>query len=336
MKVLFRNIAYIFSLTPAVAVCIGNIYGGTYSALNLVYSMGFLAAIEWLLQPIKNNQASAANSKLPKLILLLHIPAQILCLMSFFYGIKTGALQDFWIWVAAVSMGINTGSAAIVVAHEFIHRKAAWQQFLGKWLLFTAGNFYFFVEHLRVHHKWVGTSKDTASAQKGENLYAFFLRSGLGQIKSAWKLESERLHGKNKSIWSLNHYVIRQIILHILFDCAIVFWIGPIALVAFVLHCVVANFLLEYVNYIEHYGLTRRENERVNEMHSWQSDSIVSRFLLVDLSRHADHHYYAAKPFHTLDSHVKSPELPSGYAGLFFVAAIPPLWFKLIDNRIPA
>jgi alkane 1-monooxygenase len=99
---------------------------------------------------------------------------------------------------------------------------------------------------------------------------------------------------------------------------------------------VVANFLLEYVNYIEHYGLTRRENERVNEMHSWQSDSIVSRFLLVDLSRHADHHYYAAKPFHTLDSHVKSPELPSGYAGLFFVAAIPPLWFKLIDNRIPA
>lgn len=335
MKIYFRNISYLLSLTPAFAVCAGNLLGESWSALNIIYSMGFLAALEWIIQVNKNNNASEATDSLPNLILLMHVLAQIACLASFFYGIHTHALQGIWIWVAAISMGINTGSAAIVVAHEYIHRKPRWQQFLGKFLLFTAGNFYFYIEHLRVHHKWVGTAKDTASAKQGENLYAFFVRSGLGQIKSAWQLESERLKAKKQSMWSLNHYVIRQIVLHILLDSAIIFWVGPTALLAFVLHCLTANFLLEYVNYIEHYGLSRKESERVTEVHSWQSDSPISRFLLIDLSRHADHHFYASKPYHTLSSYTTSPELPSGYAGMFFIAAIPPLWFKLIDKRIP-
>jgi alkane 1-monooxygenase len=156
----------------------------------------------------------------------------------------------------------------------------------------------------------------------------------MGQIKGAWQLESERVRKAGKSIWSLNHYVVRQVVLHLLLDVLIWYSLGYIALLGFVLHCVVANFLLEYVNYIEHYGLSRDEKVRVTELHSWQSDIPVSRFLLIDLSRHADHHYHASKPYHTLLSYEKSPELPSGYAGLFFVAAIPPLWFSLMDARI--
>ncbi|MCG9879581.1 MAG: alkane 1-monooxygenase [Bacteroidia bacterium] len=331
-----RNITYLFSLLPALAVTVGNISGGILSALNLVLSMGILAALEWIIPPNKNNQSSQNKDQIPSIIIYLHIPAQLICIGSFFYGIQQQILIEQWIWISAISMGINSGSAAIVVAHEFIHRKSTFKQFLGKWLLFTVGNFYFYVEHLRVHHKWVGTAKDTASAQKGENLYAFFLRSGIGQISNAWKLESERLKTKNKIYWPLNHYIIRQIIFHLLLDTCIIFWFGPTALLAFVLHCLVANFLLEYVNYIEHYGLSREENERVTELHSWQSDSPISRFLLIDLSRHADHHFHAAKPYHTLDSHPNSPELPSGYAGMFIIAAIPPLWFRMIDKRIPA
>jgi alkane 1-monooxygenase len=64
-------------------------------------------------------------------------------------------------------------------------------------------------------------------------------------------------------------------------------------------------------------------------VHSWQSNKFVSRFVLVDLSRHADHHYYASKPFHTLISYEKSPVLPGGYASLILPALIPFWWRKL-------
>jgi len=334
LKPFNRNITYLLSITPALAVICGNLNGGWWSLLNVVYSLVFLGAAEWLLKPVKDNAHSNKDDSLPQFILFLHLPMQAVCIISFFYGIYTNILHGQWLWYAAISMGVNTGSAAIVVAHEFIHRKEKIIQFFGRWLLFTAGNFYFFIEHLRVHHKWVGTVKDAATAKKGQSLYAFFLSSSLGQIKGAWCLENERLTKTGKSFFTLNHYVIRQVVLHLLLDMLIWYCLGPIALLAFVLHCLVANFLLEYVNYIEHYGLSRDDKDRVTEIHSWQSDIPVSRFLLVDLSIHADHHYYASKPYHTLSSYEKSPELPSGYAGLFFVAAIPPLWFSIMDKRI--
>lgn len=335
MKPQIRNLLYLFSLTPVLMVVFGNLSGGFLVHTNIIYSLLVLGISEWVSKPLPSNAHSPKEDTLPLFVLWLHIPAQLLSLFTFFYGIHQGIIEHIWLVGAAFSMGIYSGSGAIVVAHELIHRKEPVHQWMGKFLLFTAGNFYFYVEHLRVHHKWVGTNRDSATALKGQSLYHFFVSSSLGQIKGAWKLENERLRKAAKHPFSLNHYVIRQVFLHILLDTAIVWLIGWLALGAFVLHCVVANFLLEYVNYIEHYGLSRNDNERVTEKHSWQSDLFVSRFVLIDLSRHADHHYYASKPYHTLDSYAQSPVLPSGYAGLFFIAAIPPLWFKVMDSRLP-
>jgi alkane 1-monooxygenase len=124
--------------------------------------------------------------------------------------------------------------------------------------------------------------------------------------------------------------MVQQFVFHVVFDVFLYLLAGPLALAAWFAQCIVANFLLEYVNYIEHYGLERNEKERVSAIHSWQSDQFVSRFVLVDLSRHADHHYLASKPFHTLESYSQSPVLPAGYPTLILPALIPPLWRKLI------
>lgn len=331
----FRNLLYTLSLTPALLVIYGNLHGGFSVWLNSIYLLGVLATLEWLMPLVKSNQHSDKADVLPKFILLLHIPAQLACLLSFFIGIHAGLLAGTAALGAAVSMGLNTGSSAIVVAHEFIHQKNKLAQFLGKWLLFTAGNFQFYVEHLRVHHKWVGTPTDSASAKKNQSLYSFFFSSTSGQFLSAFRLENQRMKKEGRYAFSLHHYVIRQLVLHVLFDTVLVITVGWAALGWFVLHCVLANFLLEYVNYIEHYGLTRDAKQRTTEQHSWQSNQPISRFFLIDLSRHADHHYYASKPYHTLSTYDNSPELPSGYAGMFVVAAIPPLWFMVMNKRIP-
>jgi alkane 1-monooxygenase len=111
------------------------------------------------------------------------------------------------------------------------------------------------------------------------------------------------------------------------------YFIGLIGVGAFLLQVFFANFLLEYTNYIEHYGLSRSPDERVTEKHSWQTDKVLSRYFLIDLSRHADHHYYASKPYHTLKSYDTSPVLPYGYVSMVFFALIPPLFFRLMHQK---
>lgn len=329
MNATLRNWLYSLSLTPGLVVVYGNLHGGIWSIANVIYSLVVLGLVEVVTKNFTSQENSGNDDMIPNLILWLHVPLQMASILSFVYGVKYNIIGDYHIWYAALSMSVYTGSGAIVMAHEFIHRKGVLPQWAGKFLLFTAGNFYFFIEHLRVHHKWVGTARDSATAKRGQSVYGFFFTSGLGQIKSAWKLEAERCRKENKSVWGHENYMIRQLFYHVIFDTTLVVIAGPLALAAWFAHCLLANFLLEYVNYIEHYGLARNEKERVTELHSWQSDKFVSRFVLVDLSRHADHHYYASKPFHTLNSYPQSPVLPGGYASLIIPALIPPLWKHL-------
>lgn len=329
-----RNWFYLFSFLPSFFAIYGNIYGGYFAFGNFIFSLGFLATFEWISKEFLSNQASEKDDDIPKYILLLHIPLQLISVGSLFYGIYSQSLTDYFIVGAALSTGLNSGSSAIIVSHEYIHRKVKYERLLGKLLLFSAGNMYFYIDHLKVHHKWVGTDKDHATAKYGENLYQFFVRSVSGQFWGAIAIEAQRLKAENKMAYGFENYVIRQIILHVFLLIGIYYFIGIFGLLAWLSQCFFANFLLEYVNYIQHYGLSRDYKERVTEEHSWQSDRFISRFVLVDLSRHADHHYYASKPYHTLISYPNSPILPAGYAGLFFVAAVPPLWFKIMHPKI--
>jgi alkane 1-monooxygenase len=328
-----RNINYLWALFPSVLVIAGNFLGGGWSLLNTIFTLAVLGLLEIILpQNTSNNKNDIAI--LPDAILKLAVVFQTLSLASLFIAIYTEHLTGAWIYVAAFSTGVNSGTLAIVTAHEMIHRKDKFWQRAGKYQLFSVGNIYFYNEHLFVHHKLVGTDKDPASARKGESYYAFSIRSILGQLKGAWKIEKERLAKKGKNLFSGYNYMgLSGVLLLIL-------TIGFAAIrleltLAFILQGFVANLLLEYTNYIEHYGLQRDEKTRVTEIHSWQTDKVISRFFLIDLSRHADHHFHAAKPYHTLESYQNSPLLPGGYASMFFAALIPPLWFKLLDNRIP-
>lgn len=329
-----RNWLYTLSLTPGLITIYGNLTGGVFTFGNIVFSLVFLAISEWISKDFLSNAASDKDDIIPKFILILHIPFQLISVASLFYGIYTNVLTEYFIIGAALSTGLNSGTSAIIVSHEYIHRKVKYERMLGKLLLFLAGNSYFYIDHLKVHHKWVGTNKDHATARFGESLYAFFVRSVSGQFLGAINIESQRLKTENKMPFGSGNYVIRQLVLQSVLIFCLYYFIGIIAVGAWLIQCFFANFLLEYVNYIQHYGLSRDENQRVTEEHSWQSDKFASRFVLVDLSRHADHHYYASKPYHTLKTYPNSPVLPSGYAGLFFFAAIPKLWFSIMNKKI--
>jgi len=329
----FRNYKYILSLIPGIVVIFGNVMGGWWGVSNLIFSLVLLGIVEWLTPEDKRNEGNY-GSVLPDIILFFHVPVQIAALTTLFISIQADKFTSTQLIIAAISTGVNSGSSAIVIAHEMIHRKnILWQQ-LGKLLLFSAGNIYFFVEHLRVHHKWVGTNHDPATARLNESVYHFFFRSTAGQIIHAIRLENLRLKSSAKSFTVFGNYVYRNLLLQIMFCVFLLYAIGITAVTGYIIQILVANFLLEYTNYIEHYGLSRKDNERVTASLSWQSDKVISRFFLIDLSRHSDHHYFASKPFHTLDTHGESPVLPTGYITGIYLALIPGLWFKVVNKRL--
>lgn len=328
-----RNWKYFTGLTPGLLVLAGNLYGGWLTLANAVFILVFLGIAEWFMGEDHDNAHSPAADTLPELLLVLHAVLHGLCLLSFFYSIHSGTLQGVWIWTAALSLGIHGGSSAIVIAHELIHKKENSKQWIGRLLLASTGNFYFHVHHLRIHHRWVGTEHDAATARKGESVYGFFIRSVVQQIRQAAASEDKRLKGR---FLSLENEMVRPALIHLLLlggSFAAAGWTG---LLAYGLACFVSCFLLEYVNYIEHYGLQRADDQKVTPMHSWSTDKTVSRYLLIDLSRHADHHAFPSRPYHTLRSYSDAPSLPGGYAGLVIPALIPPLWYALVHPRIAA
>jgi alkane 1-monooxygenase len=191
-----------------------------------------------------------------------------------------------------------------------IHRKQAYFRFAGIWNLLLVNYSHFYVEHIRGHHKNVGTSRDAATAHYGESFYRFFLRTVPAQYSSALNIEAERLKKKSKHPFGFQNLIIQLTLLQVALSVTVLIFFGRFALLAYLHQSLIAFFLLEYVNYIEHYGLSRAEGARVNATHSWQSDMPVSRFALIELSRHADHHVIASKPYYRLSSLDDSPYFP--------------------------
>jgi len=58
--------------------------------------------------------------------------------------------------------------------------------------------------------------------------------------------------------------------------------------------------------------------------------------LLFHLQRHSYHHANLIIRYQSLWYFTDLPSLPSGYYGLYVVAYLPALWFKMMDSRLLA
>ena len=230
--------------------------------------------------------------------------------------------------LATLSTGLSTGISGIVVAHELIHRKGV-PKYCGYLLLWSATYMHFESEHVQGHHKYVGTDLDPASARASEGLQYFFLRTVPQQFISSWEIASKR---SNSVIF---HSAALFLLIEISTLLVLYFLFGPLIFFAFLGQCLVAIYLLEYVNYIRHWGLRREAKDRITPQTSWQSNARLSRYVLVELTRHADHHLFANRPYQSLRSYADAPNLPTGYFGCFYLAILPPLWKRVMTPRLP-
>ncbi|HVU01354.1 MAG TPA: alkane 1-monooxygenase [Polyangiaceae bacterium] len=226
------------------------------------------------------------------------------------------------LFAVMVVSGTTAGYSGIVVAHELVHRRGRVEHFLGRLLLMFVCYEQFATEHVRGHHPRLGTSEDPATARYGENLTDFMKRTIPAQFKSAWRLEKIRLGDermKNTDPRMLRHRVLQGVVAEVFILAGYLVLGGPLALVFFLLQSRSAVVLLETVNYIEHWGITRA-TRTVTPADSWDTDNAFTLRTLVGLSRHADHHAQASRPYQALRYFEQSPKMPLGYYGTILLA----------------
>jgi alkane 1-monooxygenase len=295
-----------------------------------------IAAVDALWPGAQRSPAPVGPQPQLRWLLRLYVPLQLALLLA---GLAAAPGID-WPQVAGLAFGVGfvTGSLGITFAHDLGHSRSRFDRALG-WVLMAGVNYsHFMVEHYRGHHPRAATRDDPASARPGESLWRFLPRTLRGSFTDAWRLDALQLRRSGRGwrssplawSWGLNLAFI------VLLAAAgqwkmLAFWLGQSAL---------AIWLLETVNYIEHYGLQRAvaadgRREPFGMQHAWNADHVLSNSVLANLQRHSDHHLRALTPFAQLQA-LPGPQLPTGYAGCIWLAAVPPLWFAIMDRRLAA
>tara|TARA_B100001093_G_scaffold360267_1_gene344985 strand:+ start:3095 stop:4132 length:1038 start_codon:yes stop_codon:yes gene_type:complete len=315
----------------------------TYSAFLYAYAM--IPMIEFALKNDERNLSKFEESLAKKniaydLVLYVSVALHMVLLSLFLFSLEDGTLQMYEVVGRVLSMGLVT-TFAINLAHELGHRQTWREQFLSKLMLLTTLMMHFFIEHNRGHHKNVATFEDPSTARKGETVYAFWFRAILNEYLSAWRLEKKRLDVIKQSNLSLQNEMVQFQIIQFLFVGLIYYLFGGFILLAFLFNAAIAYVSFETVQYLEHYGLQRKKNEkgrheRVKAHHSWNSNHVFGRLMMFNLSRHSDHHFKAHKKYQVLNHHDDAPQLPTGYPGMMILSLIPPLWFRVMNPKLEA
>jgi alkane 1-monooxygenase len=222
-------------------------------------------------------------------------------------------------------MGILSGIFGINLAHELGHRSKKAEQFMAKSLLLTSLYMHFFIEHNKGHHTHVSTPDDPSSAKYKQSVFSFWLQTFPGTLRSAWRIDAQQ--------------TMLFIFIQLSFLAVIGWFFGTLVMGSFMAAALIGSIQLETVNYIEHYGLARDRvesgrYERVKPHHSWNSNHIMGRLLLFELSRHSDHHYQASRKYQVLRHQEDTPQMPTGYPGMILLALIPPIWFRVMDAQM--
>ena len=316
---------------------------GIYAFFGLFFLYVLVPILEQIL-PLSSYNLKKAEKELAKessffdLTLYLLVPLHLFVIYSFLITVSSAAISALDLTACVLMMGTILGVNGINVGHELGHKtNHPFKMFLAHVMLTTSIQNHFVTYHNSGHHRDIGTPKDLSSAKQGDNFYYFALRSQIGGYFKTWKLESKRLTalGKNKLI---NPMIIYTLI-PLLFLTTIYFFFNFNTMLIYGITGIYGISVLEAQNYFAHYGLRRKKQEngryeKVQPKHSWNSDHLIGRVLLFELTRHSDHHHMGAKPFQLLESKKDSPLLPFGYPMMLMLSYFPFIFKPIMKKHL--
>jgi alkane 1-monooxygenase len=319
--------------------------GGWALALLPLCSWGLFTILDAVTGLNEDNpDSTTAEDKLfwYRLVTLIWAPLQAALLFGLiWYATRADHLGTGEKVALFFGMGVISGTVGINYSHELMHQKTKLERWLADILLSMVLYSHFRSEHLRVHHLYVATPRDPVTARYNEGFHRFFPRVLVQCRRSAWGAEVAMLARKGLPWWHRSNPYWRYWALQAVMLALAVALGGWAGLALFLWQAPVAVWQLELVNYIEHYGLTRRhlgegKYEHVLPRHSWNAAHRASNWLLINLQRHSDHHYKPDRRFPLLQTYgqEEAPQLPYGYPLMTLAAMVPPLWKRIMNRRV--
>ncbi|NEK22676.1 alkane 1-monooxygenase [Sulfitobacter sp. JBTF-M27] len=277
-----------------------------------------------------------------RLVTLVWVPAQAITVFGLIWYVPQAEhLSTFERIALFFGIGVISGTIGINYSHELMHQKNKLERGLADILLAMVLYSHFRSEHLLVHHRYVATPRDPVTAHYNEGFHRFYPRVLRQSLHSAFKAEADMLKRKNLPWTDLSNPFFKYWALQGGFLILALILGGWSGLVLFLVQVGVAIWQLELVNYIEHYGLTRKhlgdgKYEHVQPRHSWNAAHKASNWLLINLQRHSDHHYKPDRRFPVLQNYAPedAPQLPFGYPVMTIAAMVPPIWRRMMNPRV--
>ncbi|MES2090164.1 MAG: alkane 1-monooxygenase [Pseudomonadota bacterium] len=346
-----KRYLWLLSVIAPAGVCIGplaHLWGASHQAWFFVAPVFFYLGIPLLDKLLGEDLSNPPEAAVPQLeadryyryINYAVVPVMWASLLFNCIYLATHDLPlSSWLSTALI-----TGSMlgfGLNLSHELGHKKDFLGRKLGLFNSALGGYGHFSIEHNRGHHRHVATPEDPASSKMGESIYRFIFRELPGAFFRAWDLEAERMERLRQSTWSLDNEIIQAGLVTTALYGGLIAVFGVKMIPILLVVALWGAFQLTSANYIEHYGLVRQQlangrYEPCQPHHSWNSNHIVSNLATFQLQRHSDHHANPTRSYQSLRDFPELPRLPSGYFGMFLVAYVPPLWFRVMNPRLIA
>lgn len=330
--------------TPTLLCFLGTSLGGNWTWLTTVVGWGVVPLIDLLIGGDSYNltddeENEWKDSVLFRAVTWVHLPLQVTYLTWACKWISEHTLTN-WEWLGLV---LSTGTAqgfGIGCVHEMLHRPFLYDTMNSMISLCFSSYGHFWIEHLWGHHRNVATDLDCASSKKGDISWFFVPKCMATTFVEAWQIETKIL--RSKKIHPLNPIHNRFIIGWLATGAIAMTYkslFGKEVLSFFFLQGLIASYIVDNTNFVEHYGLRRREikpgqYEVVGWLHSWDTPDFLTNYMLFKIQRHPDHHTNAARPYQILRTFKDAPTLPTGYAGCILMSWFPPIWQAVMDWRV--
>jgi alkane 1-monooxygenase len=343
---LFLNVVLHFACyVPCSLVVVGMALGGNWNWLTFVVAWVGIPIVDLLLGADSANLTVEEETQFRaswyfRLVTWFHLPVQVALVTAALLYIHSTPLS----WFAYIGLLLSLGTVegfGVGATHELIHRPHFFDFSMGVLSLIYSSYGHFWIEHLWGHHKNVGTKLDPASSELGESIYPYMVKN----LKASW-VEANDIEAKLQKAQGHHPYgpynrIIQAYSLSaaiaILYGLTISWRVVPF----YILQGWIAAALVENTNYIEHYGLRRKElssgeYEAVGFFHSWDTGAVLTNTLLFKIQRHPDHHTNAGRPYQILRNIPEAPKLPTGYAGMIVLSWFPSLFFSVMNWRVAA
>jgi alkane 1-monooxygenase len=326
-----QQLPYLWIFLPLFLAYVGNILGGYFTLLGI----GLVAILTVLdfFWTTKNDIDTVDNRGFSNQILFGVAFFQVMLLISFVWSTYFGIITGVWYFGAILSTGFACAMAASAGAHELIHRRSDLERNIGAMQMGLLFYGHHIIEHIQGHHRHVATDEDPSSPAKGTNFYTYLIKGYIAEVKHGFAFESARLIKKNKSVYTFENVVFRWWMFNLLILILVAFF-GFWAFLGYVLISAIFIFFHAAVVYSQHYGLRKEDGDRVNDTHSWQTNSLITQYFLLGFGNHSDHHTRVTKTYTEIIQKETGPMMPFGYLASVVVAMIPFLWFKIVDKRL--